>query len=122
MSFVAVFVPTDEEYAAGTGAEAEENIRDSEFQSLHDLVDVSISLFLQAKTCVSCCFLSLKITCFQIQVYECTSSDELSDWFHFIDLLMSLLNVDGTKRVSASQASNHPFITMSRLLDPYDFA
>ncbi|CAF87496.1 unnamed protein product [Tetraodon nigroviridis] len=35
---------------------------------------------------------------------------------------MSLLNVDATKRISAFQAGNHPFITMSHLSDPHDIA
>lgn len=108
---------TPEEYAVDSSAEVEENIRDSEFESLHDLVDVSISPFLHFTL-----FLSLKITCFQIQVYDCTSSDELDDRLHFIDLLMLLLNVDGTRRISAFQAGNHPFVTMSHLSDPYDIA
>ncbi|CAF97923.1 unnamed protein product [Tetraodon nigroviridis] len=85
---------TPEEYAADTGAGSMEDVRDSEFESLIDLVNV----------------------------YDYTSLDEFDDRFHFIDLLTSMLNVDASKRISAFQAGNHPFITMSHLSDPHDIA
>lgn len=47
---------TPEEYAAATGAEALQDIRDSEFKSLDDLIDVRMSLLLRVKTHLSRCF------------------------------------------------------------------
>uniref|UniRef100_H3BZC1 Protein kinase domain-containing protein n=1 Tax=Tetraodon nigroviridis TaxID=99883 RepID=H3BZC1_TETNG len=47
-----------------------------------------------------------------------TSPAELEDRRQFVDLLKCLLNVDSEKRISPTQALQHPFITMSHLSDP----
>lgn len=54
----------------------------------------------------------------KIQMYQFTSSAEYEDQLQFLDLIKSLLNVDAAKRISASEALNHPFITMAHLLNP----
>lgn len=51
-------------------------------------------------------------------MYPLTSPAELEDRHQFVDLLKCLLNVDSEKRISSIQALQHPFITMSHLLDP----
>ncbi|XP_029683064.1 homeodomain-interacting protein kinase 2-like [Takifugu rubripes] len=43
---------------------------------------------------------------------------EFLDCHAFVDLLKLLLSVDGNRRISASQALYHPFITMSHLKEP----
>lgn len=43
---------------------------------------------------------------------------EILDCHAFVDLLKLLLCVDGNRRISASQALYHPFITMSHLKEP----
>lgn len=53
----------------------------------------------------------------QIQIHNFTSSAEFGDQLQFLDLIKSLLNVDAAKRISASEALNHPFITMSHLMN-----
>lgn len=53
----------------------------------------------------------------QTQIHNFTSSAECEDQLQFLDLVKSLLNVDAAKRISASEALNHPFITMSHLMN-----
>lgn len=53
-----------------------------------------------------------------MQIHKFTSSAEYEDQLQFLDLIKLLLNVDAAKRISASEALNHPFITMSHLLNP----
>lgn len=54
----------------------------------------------------------------KIQIHKFTSSAECEDQLQFLDLIKSLLSVDAAKRISASEALKHPFITMSHLLNP----
>lgn len=54
----------------------------------------------------------------KIQIHKFTSSAEYEDQLQFLDLIKSLLNVNAGKRISASKALHHPFITMSHLLNP----
>lgn len=92
------------------------DIRDCKYKSLDDLVYVSTSVFseLHRPFLIVC----LKVICFPIQIYPLTSPAELEDRHQFVDLLKYLLNVDSEKRISSFQALQHPFITMSHLLDP----
>uniref|UniRef100_H3BWM2 Protein kinase domain-containing protein n=1 Tax=Tetraodon nigroviridis TaxID=99883 RepID=H3BWM2_TETNG len=53
-----------------------------------------------------------------VNIHKFTSSAEYEDQLQFLDLIKSLLNVNAAKRISASEALNHPFITMSHLLNP----
>ncbi|XP_056889623.1 homeodomain-interacting protein kinase 2-like [Takifugu flavidus] len=52
-----------------------------------------------------------------VNIHKLTSSAEFEDQLQFLDLIKSLLKTDAAKRISASEALNHPFITMSHLLN-----
>ncbi|XP_061781365.2 homeodomain-interacting protein kinase 2-like [Nerophis lumbriciformis] len=47
-----------------------------------------------------------------------SAEGELEDRKAFMDLLTSMLHVDGNQRISAAEALQHPFITMTHLADP----
>ncbi|XP_056887249.1 homeodomain-interacting protein kinase 1-like [Takifugu flavidus] len=51
-------------------------------------------------------------------IHKFESVAEKEDCHGFVDLLKMLLCVNGNKRISASEALNHPFITMSHLMEP----
>lgn len=92
------------------------NTEEPLLHSLDDLVNVSISVL--DKSINACACLSIKRTLSKIQIHKFTSSAEYEDQLQFLDLIKLLLNVDAAKRISASEALNHPFITMSHLLNP----
>lgn len=54
----------------------------------------------------------------QIQIHSFETIDEYEDFHVFVDLLKLMLRIDGNRRISASEALNHPFITMSHLSNP----
>lgn len=84
------------------------------FTSLDDLVGVSILWFTDPVNHVSCHLFPL----FQIQICGMKNPAEFEDRHAFVDLLKLLLHVDGNRRISASEALNHPFITMCHLKEP----
>lgn len=61
---------------------------------------------------------SLKVIRFQTQIYPIRSPADKEDRRQFVDLLKRLLTVNSEKRISSLHALQHPFITMSHLLDP----
>ncbi|XP_028319305.1 homeodomain-interacting protein kinase 3-like [Gouania willdenowi] len=50
-----------------------------------------------------------------VYVYEKMGCAEMKDRKAFIDLLKKMLRLDGAKRISPTEALQHPFITMSHL-------
>lgn len=85
------------------------------FKSLDDLVDVSILGITKSVSLVNFIFQTLLL---QIQMHSFETIDEYEDFHVFVDLLKLLLHIDGNRRISASEALNHPFITMSHLSNP----
>lgn len=85
---------------------------DSTFKSLDDLVDVSILGFTKSVSLVN--FFQTP----KIQIHSFETIDEYEDFHVFVDLLKLMLHIDGNRRISASEALNHPFITMSHLSNP----
>ncbi|XP_029681920.1 homeodomain-interacting protein kinase 2-like [Takifugu rubripes] len=72
------------------GEKNAKKVMDSTFKSLDDLVDI----------------------------HSFETIDEYEDFHVFVDLLKLMLHIDGNRRISASEALNHPFITMSHLSNP----
>lgn len=89
---------------------------DSMFKSLDDLVDVSILGVTKSVSLMVFFFFQTPVL--QIQIHSFETLDEYEDFHVFVDLLKLLLHIDGNRRISPSDALNHPFITMSHLSNP----
>lgn len=83
-------------------------------KSLDELGDVSILGFTKSVSLVH--FFQTPLLQIQITLFE--TIDEYEDFLVFVDLLKLLLRIDGKRRISASEALNHPFVTMSHLSNP----
>lgn len=61
------------------------------------------------------------VLCFQVNMTsDLEGSDmlaEKADRREFIDLLTKMLTIDADKRITPIETLNHPFVTMSHLLD-----
>lgn len=91
------------------------------FKSLDDLVCVGILWFTHFMICVNSLVIDpgyLILCPLKIQIHTFESVAEKEDCHGFVDLLKLLLCVNGNRRISASEALNHPFITMSHLMEP----
>lgn len=67
---------------------------------------------------------SSDLVCFftQVQIYPTQNFGEMEDRLAFVDLLKQLLHLDGRLRISAYQALNLPFITMTHITSPFSRA
>lgn len=110
---------TPEEYSEHRTVD--HNVKDSMLKSLDDLVCVGILRFTHLMICVNSLVIDpgyLILCPSKIQIHTFESVAEKEDCHGFVDLLKLLLCVNGNKRISASEALNHPFITMSHLMEP----
>lgn len=57
-----------------------------------------------------------------MQIYPTQNFGEMEDRLSFVDLLKQLLHLDGRLRISAYQALNLPFITMTHITSPFSRA